>query len=65
LIAYIPIQAKRKDFRVTEIPVKRMYPFEGVTPTKILGMRANIKVLAILLAAAFGRYSPQRGKPNE
>ena len=62
LIAYIPIQAKRLDFKVTEIPVKRMYPNEGVIPTKIHGLRANIGVLTILFAASFGRYSPSKVK---
>jgi dolichol-phosphate mannosyltransferase len=58
LIAYIPIQAKKLDFKVTEVPVKRMYPSGGVIPTKIHGLRANLRVLAILFAAAAGRYSP-------
>ena len=62
LIAYIPIRANRLDFKVTEIPVKRMYPNEGVIPTKIHGLRANLGVLTILLAASFGRYSPLKVK---
>ena len=65
LIAYIPIQAKRLNFKVAEIPVQRRYPFEGGIPTKIHGLRANLGVLTILLSAAFGRYSPSKVKDHE
>lgn len=65
LIAYIPIQATKLNFRVTEVPVKRMYPLEGVIPTKIHGIWANLRVLKILFSAVIGGYSPKRGSSNE
>ncbi len=65
LIAYIPIQAQKLGFKVTEVPVTRMYPLEGVIPTKIHGLRANLRVLVILFTAAIGKYSPKKGSSNE
>lgn len=65
LIAYIPIQARKLNFRVTEVPVKRMYPLGGAIPTKIHGIRANLRVLKILFLAVIGGYSPKRDNRND
>jgi dolichol-phosphate mannosyltransferase len=59
LLAYIPIQASRLGFRITEVPVTRSYPSTGPIPTKIHGLRAYVHMCGILIKAAFGRYSPQ------
>ena len=62
LIAYIPIQAKKLGFKVTEIPVMRSYPANVATPTKINGFNGLFKVLKILLKASFGKYAPPKIK---
>ncbi len=58
LLAYIPIRASRLGYSVKESPVTRAYPSAGETPTKIKGIRGNLRMLLILFRAAFGRYNP-------
>lgn len=58
LLAYLSVRAPRLGYRVTEIPVARRYPDHGKTPTKIKGMRGNLKIIGILLRAITGRYNP-------
>ena len=42
---YLAIEAARQGFRCSEIPVSRVYPAEGKTPTKISGFKGNFNVL--------------------
>ena len=58
LLAYIPIRASRLGYSVKESPVTRAYPSAGEIPTKIKGIRGNLRMLLILFRAAFGRYNP-------
>ena len=55
---YLAIRAARLGLRTCEIPVTRSYPARGRTPTKISGVRGNLRVLRTLLAACAGRFDP-------
>lgn len=57
---YLAIQAAKLDFRCTEIPVSRIYPSSGKTPTKISPIKGNLKVMSKLLSVVFGRYDLKR-----
>jgi glycosyltransferase involved in cell wall biosynthesis len=57
---YLAIRAARLGYRCTEVPVTRIYPKSGKTPTKIRGMRGNLRVMRTLLAATTGRWNPTR-----
>ena len=54
---YLAIQAARLGFKVTEIPVIREYP-DGEIPTKISGLKGNMKIIKILINACRGAYNP-------
>jgi len=58
LLAYIPIRSKQVGLNVIEVPVTRRYPIGLKTPTKIHGIRSQLKLLQILLACAIGKYNP-------
>lgn len=58
LLAYLSVRASQLGMRVCEIPVRREYPSEGKTPTKISAVRGNFKLMKILLLNAFGKYIP-------
>lgn len=60
LLAYIPIQASRLGFRITEVPVTRSYPPTGPIPTKIHGLSAHTRMWQILMKAASGKYRPTK-----
>lgn len=53
---YLNYIAPRLGFKVTEIPVSRIYPQDGPTPTKIVGVRKKILLLKQLFATCCGRY---------
>lgn len=55
---YLAIRAARLGFRVTEVPVSRIYPDSGPVPSKIAGVRGNFRVLKALVSACTGRYDP-------
>lgn len=57
LLAYLSHQVPRLGYRCVELPTVRRYP-KGEVPTKIGGLRGNLKVLAILLRACLGHYGP-------
>jgi hypothetical protein len=40
-----------------ELPTTRRYP-KGEVPTKIGGLRGNLRVLKVLLSACLGLYNP-------
>jgi dolichol-phosphate mannosyltransferase len=53
---HLAIEAVRHGFRVKEIPVSRVYPTSGETPTKIRGIRGPVAVLRQLLDVCLGKY---------
>jgi len=55
---YLAIRASRLGFNVTEIPVTRVYPNQGPTPTKISPLKGNIIILKTLMQACLGRFNP-------
>ena len=55
LLAYIPIRAGRLKLKCIEVPVTRSYPI-GVVPTKINSLKAELRLLRILLYAGIGKY---------
>jgi glycosyltransferase involved in cell wall biosynthesis len=58
LLVYLSVRAPRLGFRVTEIPVSRVYPPQGPTPTKLHGMSGAIDLLGVLGRMARHRYNP-------
>lgn len=58
LLAYLSVRATQLGLKACEVPVSRVYPATGQTPTKIKGMRGNTDLLKILFAAAMGKYNP-------
>lgn len=54
---YLAIRAARLGFRICETPVTRAYP-PGKTPTKIRGLRGNLRILRTLWRACRHRYNP-------
>lgn len=55
---YLSVRAPRLGFRVTELPVRRVYPAAGPTPTKI-GLAQKTHILKLLLLTVLGRYTPR------
>ena len=51
LLAYIPVEAARRGFKVSEVPVRREYPASGGVPTKITGIRTHFGLIRILFDA--------------
>ena len=58
LLFYLTVRAGQLGFRTCEHPVRRSYPAQGATPTKISGSGAKWALFAQTLAAATGRYHP-------
>lgn len=58
LIYYLPVKACRLGYKVTEIPVTRVYPKNGEVPTKVGGFRGNIYILSILWNMLRKKYEP-------
>ncbi|MBI5237719.1 MAG: glycosyltransferase family 2 protein [Deltaproteobacteria bacterium] len=57
---YLAIRAARLGLRVKEVPVTRVYPPTGATPTKISPIKGNIAVLKTLIRACLGSFDPGR-----
>jgi len=55
---YLAIRAAQLGFRVKELPVTRVYPDKGPTPTKIEPLKGNLVILRTLLAACLHRFDP-------
>lgn len=55
---YLAVRAPRLGFKVTEIPVRRVYPPSGPTPSKIGGVWAKLALIRLLLLTVFGQYNP-------
>ncbi len=54
---YLAIEAARQGYRCSEIPVSRVYPAEGKTPTKISGFKGNVNIVKKLLLTCADAYS--------
>ena len=59
LLAYLSVKAPRAGYKITEIPVTRVYPKKEKTPTKISPFKGNIKILKILFDMIFDKYDPR------
>ena len=55
---YLAVEAPKNGFSVKEIPVSRVYPKAGKTPTKISGIRGNLGIICTLLAVCCGHFRP-------
>ncbi len=55
---YLSVMAPRLGYRVKELPVSRVYPAKGPTPSKIGGFKGELHVLSQLFKAALGFYRP-------
>lgn len=53
---YLAIEAAKCGFRVKEIPVSRIYPASGKTPTKIKGFGGLVAVFSQLFDVCRGKY---------
>lgn len=59
LLAYLSVRATQIEMKACEIPVTRVYPKIGKTPTKISFFRGNSELMTILLKNIWGAYSPK------
>lgn len=57
---YLNYRAPLLGFKVIEIPVSRVYPKSGPTPTKIVGVRRKLRLVTEFLWTIFGLYNPDR-----
>lgn len=57
---YLSLKAPRLGFKVKEIPVSRVYPSSGPTPSKIGGTRGKWAILQLLLQTVWGKFDPVR-----
>ena len=55
---YLSVMAPRLGYRVKELPVSRVYPAAGPTPSKIKGFKGEWHVLMQLFKTALGFYRP-------
>ena len=58
LLAYLSVRASQLGFLTCEVPVDRVYPKNGSTPTKISAVRGNSNLMKILVGNAFGKFNP-------
>lgn len=58
LLAYLSVRASQLGLKTCEIPVRREYPSNVKTPTKISGFKGNYELFKILFLNAIGRYDP-------
>lgn len=58
LLAYLSVKASQLGLKVAEVPVERIYPKEGKTPTKISFFKGNGNLLKILYNNLKGKYNP-------
>ncbi len=55
---YLLFRAACLKFKITEIPVSRVYPDDGTVPTKIVSVGAKYSILKELIDTILGRYNP-------
>lgn len=53
---HLAIEAAKRGFRIKEVPVSRVYPASGKTPTKIKGFGGLFAVLRQLFDVCVGKY---------
>ncbi|MBD2750025.1 glycosyltransferase family 2 protein [Microvirga sp. BT688] len=58
LLFYLSVRIPQLGYRACEVPVRRWYPPEGRTPTKIAGLRGRLAMLRELFDAVRGRFAP-------
>ena len=58
LLAYLSVRAPQLGYKACEIPVARVYPKSGKTPTKISFFKGNGDLLKILFKNMVGAYDP-------
>ena len=59
---HLAIEAVKRGFRVKEIPVSRIYPASGKTPTKIKGFGGLFAVLRQLFDVCMGKYRKENAE---
>lgn len=59
LIAYLSVRAPQLGLKTKEIPVERVYPKAGKTPTKISFLKGNLDLLKILFNLIIHKYDPR------
>lgn len=59
LLAYMSVRASQIGLKTCEVPVDRVYPMSGATPTKISGIKGNMNLMKILIFNALGMYNPR------
>jgi dolichol-phosphate mannosyltransferase len=59
LLFYLTVRAGQIGLRVCEVPVRRSYPRDQATPTKIVGHAAKIELLRQTIRAAMGAFRPR------
>lgn len=59
LLAYLSVRASQLGMKACEIPVDRVYPKSGKTPTKISFFKGNGDLLKILFKNLMGEYNPK------
>jgi len=55
---YLSVKAPRLRYRVKELPVRRIYPAKGPTPSKIGGLAGKLAILNLLVNTVLHRYDP-------
>ena len=60
LLAYLSVRATQLGLKACEIPVSRIYPKAGKTPTKISFLKGNSELLKILFCNIMGTYNPDK-----
>lgn len=58
LLAYLSVRASQLGLKVAEVPVERVYPKSGKTPTKISFFKGNSNLIKILFKNLKGDYNP-------
>lgn len=58
LLFYLSVRIPRLGYRVVEVPVRRAYPVDAKTPTKIAGVRGRWSMMGELVAVVLGRCNP-------
>jgi dolichol-phosphate mannosyltransferase len=55
---YLSIRAARLKFKISEVPVTRIYPDKGIIPSKVRSFRMYMHVLWTLIKTVSGKYNP-------
>lgn len=55
---YLNYRAPKCGFKTTEIPATRVYPDNGLVPTKIYGLLSHLQIIYEVIKTAIGGYDP-------